>query len=98
MAVHPSVQCHGMRILRLAKSRPYKDNRHKRNLSITSVGQALAVDRVLEDALSDVDDAKTCLLVLEMKNVSTRQTFEVTLENKDDGRIKQTIEPSATAK
>lgn len=98
-SVLPTIQCISLTLLPIIGLHTAEKQRHLRHMSITSIGKAMAISEDLEDNLRDADSDDECLLILEAKNASARQTFEVVLEVKEGlhGRIKQKIDPGATA-
>lgn len=98
--VHPSIRCTALNLLRVQALPAVEKYRHRRNMSSTSVGRALAIDDTLEESLQDMDEHSNCLLVLQVENQADRQAFEVVLQTRDGsgGRIKQRIEPGCTTK
>lgn len=98
VSIHPCLDCISWSILQIRNLPKSTRRSHRRNASITSVGRALAIDEDLEENLRDMDSDASCLLVLQVRNCSTRQAFEAILEGStsDTGKLKQRIEPSSS--
>lgn len=96
--VSPCLRCQRWNVMLLPKYPRVAKRQHRRNMSITSVGRALAIDEELEDHLRNLDDEVSCLLVVEVENLSQRQAFEAILAGTDGikAKVKQRIEPNTT--
>jgi hypothetical protein len=97
-SVHPCLECQSWDVLLVPGMPTAVKQRHRRNLSITSIGRSLAIDEELEDNLRDLDTDVSCLLTLEVSNLSSRQAFEAVLKGSDwlGGKLKERIEPNTT--
>lgn len=97
-SVSACLRCHRWDVIQVSRYNTAAKRQHRRNMSITSVGRALAIEEELEDNLRNLDAAFSCLLVLELENVSPRQAFEAVLTGSDTigAKVKERIEPNTT--